>query len=104
FNRGIVYLINNILNILGSLVKEVSRDYNRISFIKALNRTELREEVEFLKDTTIFILKNTAFASIEKSLSKLSTKELVEVLKYYVVLGIITYYSTLENGITLTTL
>lgn len=104
FDGGIVYPINNILNIPGSLTKEVSGDLNGTSFIEALNRTGLREEVELLKDTTFFVPKNAAFESVEQSLSKLTTEELTQVLKYHVVPGTIAYYNTLKNGTTLTTL
>ncbi|KEF54059.1 uncharacterized protein A1O9_09854 [Exophiala aquamarina CBS 119918] len=104
FNGGIVYPINNILNIPASLTKEVSGDYNGTSFIEALNRTGLRDEVELLKDTTFFVPNNAAFESVEQSLSELSTEDLAKVLQYHVVPGIIAYYNTLVNGTTLTTL
>jgi uncharacterized surface protein with fasciclin (FAS1) repeats len=104
FDGGIVYPINNILNIPGSLTKEVSGDLNGTSFIEALNRTGLREEVELLKDTTFFVPKNAAFETVEQSLSKLTTEELTQVLKYHIVPGTIAYYNTLENGTSLTTL
>jgi len=104
FDGGIVYPINNILNIPGSLTKEVSGDLNGTSFIEALNRTGLREEVELLKDTTYFVPKNAAFELVAGSLSSLTTEELTQVLKYHIVPGTLGYYSTLENGTTLTTL
>lgn len=104
FDGGIVYPISNILNIPASLTKEVSGDYNGTSFIEALNRTGLREEVELLKDATFFVPDNAAFESVEQSLSELTTEELAQVLQYHVVPGTIAYYNTLLNGTTLTTL
>lgn len=104
FNGGLVYPINNVLSIPASVSKEVSGELNGTSFIEALNRTGLREEVELLKDVTFLVPNNDAFKSVEASLSALSTEELAEVLKYHVVPGTIAYYNGLENGTTLTTL
>jgi len=104
FSGGVVYVIDGVLNLPVSISETVIGEFNGTSFIDALNKTGLTEEVEPLHDVTYFVPVNDGFTAVEEALADLSFEELTEVLKYHVVPGTIGYYDTLENGTALTTL
>lgn len=104
FEGGVLYPINTVLNIPGSLSQEVSGPLNGSSFAQAVDKAGLAEELSALKDVTYFVPKNAGFESVSQSLSALSAEELADVLKYHIVPDFLGYYDSLENGTTLTTL
>lgn len=106
FEGGILYPINNVLSIPGTVSQEVSGPLNGSSFAHALDQAGLTEEINALKDATFFVPKNDGWESVSQSLATLSPEALSGVLKYHVVPDFLGYYSVLEerNGTTLKTL
>ncbi|KAK5052582.1 hypothetical protein LTR84_002447 [Exophiala bonariae] len=106
FEGGILYPINSVFNIPGTVSEEVSGPLNGSSFAQALDQAGLTDEVNALKDATFFVPKNDGWESVSQSLSALSPEALVDVLKYHIVPDFLGYYSVLEeaNGTTLKTL
>lgn len=106
FEGGILYPINSVLSIPGTVSQEVSGPLNGSSFADALDQAGLTEEINALKDATFFVPKNDGWESVSQSLSTLSPEALSGVLKYHVVPDFLGYYSVLEerNGTTLKTL
>jgi hypothetical protein len=91
FSGGVIYILDNVLNIPVSVLKTVVGDeFNGTSFVDALNATGLAEEVELLHNSTFFVPVNDGFESAHAFLSNLTSEELAEVLKT------IGYYDTLE--------
>ncbi|EXJ71661.1 uncharacterized protein A1O5_05469 [Cladophialophora psammophila CBS 110553] len=105
FGKGWIYIINGVLQIPPSVSETVaSGDFNGSSFVAALNKTGLTEQIDRLHDATYLIPDNDGFTAVEEALSELSTEQLAEVLKYHVVAGRVWHFDDFENGTQLTTL
>jgi uncharacterized surface protein with fasciclin (FAS1) repeats len=104
FNGGVLYVINDILNLPAPMSETVIGDFNGTSFVAGLNSTGLTKEVDSIPDSTYFIPINDGVEAVQEALSSLSPEQLSDVLKYHVVPGTIGYYDTLKNGTVLTTL
>ncbi|RMZ91128.1 hypothetical protein DV736_g1635, partial [Chaetothyriales sp. CBS 134916] len=105
FSGGWIYVINGVLQIPPSVSETVtSADFNGSSFVAALNKTGLTNQIDLLHDATYIVPVNDGFDAVEGALSELSTDQLTEVLKYHVVAGKVWHFDDLENGTQLTTL
>ncbi|OAL32818.1 hypothetical protein AYO20_07775 [Fonsecaea nubica] len=105
FAQGWIYVINGVLTIPPTLsVTVTSGDFNGSSYVAALNKTGLTEEIDQLHDATYFIPINEGFDAVDHALSELSNEKLAEVLKYHVVAGKVWHFDDFENNTQLTTL
>ncbi|KIW09797.1 hypothetical protein PV08_11898 [Exophiala spinifera] len=105
FDQGWIYVLNGVLQIPPSMSETVtSGDFNGSSFVAALEKAGLKEEFDLLHDATYFVPVNDGFDAVEDALSKLSTEELAEVLKYHVVAGKVWDFELLEKVSQVTTL
>lgn len=101
FNGGIVYPIDDLLNIPRKLSTELTSDsdvVNGTAFIRAVEKAGLLTEFENLKDATFIVPTDDAFKVVEDSIAALSNDELVEVLKYHVILDGPVYSALAENN------
>lgn len=107
FNGGIVYPIDDLLNIPRKLSTELTSDsdvVNGTAFIRAVERAGLLTEFETLKDATFIVPTDDAFKTVEDSIAALSKEKLVEVLKYHVILDGPVYSALAKNNTTYRTL
>ncbi|KAJ9640603.1 hypothetical protein H2204_003232 [Knufia peltigerae] len=105
FDQGWIYVIDGVLQIPPAMSETVtSGDFNGSSFVAALEKAGLKEEFDQLHDATYFVPVNDGFDAVEDALSKLSTEELVEVLRYHVVAGKVWDFEQLEEVTQVTTL
>lgn len=74
------------------------------SFLGALYRTGLYEQVAAAKDVTIFAPRNTAFQKVFEPLSEMPLADLREVLAYHIVPNQVLYSSDLKDQDTFSTM
>lgn len=105
FKGGIIYPIDDVLNIPRGVAYELNnKAANGTSFLLALGRAGLLDEVESLDQVTIFAPRDDAFRQVEKAIYGLSKDDLAAVLKYHIVPNQITYSGGFKNGTTFETL
>lgn len=105
FSQGWIYIINDVLEIPPKFSTTVtSGDFNGTSFVEALNKTGLTDQIDALSDATYFVPVNDGFSLVEDALSQLSNEELAEALKYHVVQGKVWHFDDFQNGTQLKTL
>lgn len=105
FNGGVVYPINDVLNIPGNLTKELANGpINGTTFVDLLEKAGILEEVEGLADVTVLAPSDEAFEAVGQAIADLSPEELVETLKYHIIPNNILYGHLLENGSSFATL
>ncbi|KIV97660.1 hypothetical protein PV10_01378 [Exophiala mesophila] len=105
FNGGVIYPIDDVLNIPGNLTKELAqKNVNGSTFVSLLEKAGILEEVEGLADITVLVPDNAAFETVGAAVEELSTEELAEVLKYHIITDNVVYANLIANGTTYPTL
>lgn len=104
FAQGWIYVLDGVLGIPPSVSEVVvSEDFNGTSFVAALEKTGLTEQIDTLHDATYFVPLDEGWATVEDALSQLSTDKLAEVLKYHVAAGKVWLFDEWVNGSQVTT-
>ncbi|KAI3391851.1 hypothetical protein diail_6681 [Diaporthe ilicicola] len=104
FSDGLIHVVDTVMVPPPGLIP-ICRVYNPAlsAFLGALYQTNLIEQIVASKNVTIFAPRNAGFQRTSGALSALSPSELVEVMKFHVVPGVI-YSNGLVNGTSLPTL
>ncbi|KAH7322574.1 FAS1 domain-containing protein [Stachybotrys elegans] len=102
FTGGTIHIIDQVLNIPMN-VTDTAVQTNLSASYGAIDRADLGQRIDDLRNITVFAPDNAAFREIASVAGNLSSSVLADILEYHVVQGPIGYSSTLTNS-SLTTL
>lgn len=102
FTGGVIHIIDSVLTVPQN-ISSTAVQANLTSAAGALTQAELVSTVEGLSDVTVFVPNNEAFQAIGSALPNLTMEQVVAILSYHVVEGVVGYSTMLENGTSLQT-
>jgi transforming growth factor-beta-induced protein len=89
FEGGSIQIVNSVMHLPTKLRVTALDGYGKqmISFLGALYTTNLVEEFAQTPNMTLFIPRNSAFQQVAGTLSRMSTSDLVKVLRHHMIPG-----------------
>ncbi|ROT34492.1 FAS1 domain-containing protein [Sodiomyces alkalinus F11] len=97
YTGGTVHVIDSVLTMPPNAT-ETLRAANLTAALGAIERAGLADEVNRMRDITIFVPSNEAFAAIASLAGNLTEQQLGNILSYHVVPGQVLYSNTLRNS------
>ena len=97
FQDGVVHTLNSSM-VLPHNISTTAQIGNLTDFLAAMDTARTVATLESLKDTTLFIPHNIAFAKISPLLRLLEPNQLASILEYHAVPGKVFYHESMEKG------